>query len=46
MEKQHDALVDALYKKGIALAELEDDSIVSSFFSIFLLSPQILIVVG
>lgn len=28
MEKQHDALVDALYKKGMALAELEDDSIV------------------
>ncbi|KAI5070002.1 hypothetical protein GOP47_0014345 [Adiantum capillus-veneris] len=28
MEKQHDALVDALYKKGLALAELEDDSIV------------------
>ncbi|MCO5584272.1 hypothetical protein L7F22_038196 [Adiantum nelumboides] len=28
MEKQHDALVDALYKKGLALAELDDDSIV------------------
>ncbi|KAH7278340.1 hypothetical protein KP509_38G036900 [Ceratopteris richardii] len=28
MIKQRDALVDALYKKGIALAELEDDSIV------------------
>ncbi|MCO5584157.1 hypothetical protein L7F22_038080 [Adiantum nelumboides] len=28
MEKQHDALVDALYKKGLALAKLEDDSIV------------------
>jgi hypothetical protein len=30
MEKQRDALVDALYKKGLAIAELDDELLVNT----------------